>query len=192
MANVLNRTTLQYLRSVHTPNYPALDWVINPDLTPVVGVPQKYWKLTGDILSEMTQPEKDAVDAAEAAAVLLTSADAQQAEELKTTSAEYVTVLDLAPTNSFESGTYRVDWSLAVKRQSNRGLIRFRLQVDAVTVFELGELDPRNWLHQTGSVLNVWTEDQHVVELQIASTKAGRSVYAKGAALSVTKEPNNG
>jgi len=192
MADVLNRTTLQYLRSVNTPDYPTVDWVINPDLTPVVGVPQKYWKLTGDILSEMTQPEKDAVDAAEAAAVLLTKADAQQTEELSTTSAEYVTVLDLAPTNSFEAGAYRVDWSSAVKRQSNRGLINLRVQVDAATVFELSELDPRNWLHQTGYAAVTWTEDTHAVELQIASTQAGRSVFVKDAKVSVIKEVSGG
>ena len=64
MADVLNRTTLQYLQSVNTPDYPVVDWVINPDLSGVAGVPQKYWKLTGDVVSEMSQAEKDAVDAA--------------------------------------------------------------------------------------------------------------------------------
>lgn len=45
-------------------------WLHNPDLTPVTGVPNKYWVLTGDILSEMDQAAKDAVDAAEAAALV--------------------------------------------------------------------------------------------------------------------------
>ncbi len=64
MANVLNRTTLQCLKSVNTPDYPTEDWVINPDMSPVDGVDQMYWKLTGDVLSEMIQGEKDTVDAA--------------------------------------------------------------------------------------------------------------------------------
>lgn len=63
MAAVLNRTTLQYLPSVNTPDYPVLQWVIEPDLSAVVGVPHRYWKLTGDVVSEMTAPEKAAVDA---------------------------------------------------------------------------------------------------------------------------------
>jgi len=66
MASVVNRTTKQYLGSVHTPDYSPVDWIIDPDLSSVIGVPSKYWNISGDIITEMTQPEKDAVDAAEA------------------------------------------------------------------------------------------------------------------------------
>lgn len=65
MSNVLNRTTLQLKRSVNTPDYPIKDWVINPDISTVAGVLNKYWVLTGDVVSEMTQPEKDVIDLAE-------------------------------------------------------------------------------------------------------------------------------
>lgn len=64
MANVLNRTTKQYITSANTPDYPTADWIINPDLSGVSGVPSKYWKITGDVVTEMNQTEKDAVDAA--------------------------------------------------------------------------------------------------------------------------------
>lgn len=64
MSNVLHRTTLQYLKSVNTPDYDSGTWVINPDMTPVDGVLTMYWVLTGDVLSEMSQGEKDTVDAA--------------------------------------------------------------------------------------------------------------------------------
>lgn len=70
MADVLNRTTLEFRRSVNTPDFPVESWVIDPDISPVVGVASKHWKLTGDMVSEMTQGEKDAVDATEAAAIL--------------------------------------------------------------------------------------------------------------------------
>ena len=30
MADVINKTTHQYLRSVNTPEYPAIAWIINP------------------------------------------------------------------------------------------------------------------------------------------------------------------
>lgn len=65
MANVLNRTTKQYISSVHTPNYDPADWIINPDISAVIGIDSRYWKITDDVVSEMTQVEKDAVDAAE-------------------------------------------------------------------------------------------------------------------------------
>ena len=69
MASVLNRTTKEYLPSVNTPEYAPATWLINPDLSAVAGVPSKYWKLTGDAVSEMSVGEKAAVDAAEAAAI---------------------------------------------------------------------------------------------------------------------------
>ena len=65
MANVLHKTTLQYLESVNTPDYPSVDWVINPDISAVLNVPHKYWKLSGTNVVEMTLAEKSAVDAAE-------------------------------------------------------------------------------------------------------------------------------
>jgi len=63
MADVLQRTTKEQRFSVHTPDYDPAIWIINPDLSGVVGVPKKYWKIEGDTVSEMNQSEKDAVDA---------------------------------------------------------------------------------------------------------------------------------
>lgn len=65
MSSALHRTTLKLVTSVNTPDYPTGTWVINPDMSPVAAVPTKYWKLTGDALSEMSQAEKDVVDAAD-------------------------------------------------------------------------------------------------------------------------------
>jgi len=62
MANVLNRTTKQYLKSVNTPDFPTASWIINPDLTAVAGVPSKFWKIIGDVVSEMSSAEKDTAD----------------------------------------------------------------------------------------------------------------------------------
>lgn len=62
MANVLNRTTLQYLKSVNTPDYDPADWIINPDLSAVNGVPKKYWKISGNSVLEMTPQEKSDKD----------------------------------------------------------------------------------------------------------------------------------
>jgi len=72
--NCLERTTLQYLRSVNDPDYPLVDYLPiapgSPEQTLIDTVPRQYLKLTGDVLSEMTQGEKDAVDAAQAAALV--------------------------------------------------------------------------------------------------------------------------
>lgn len=68
MADVLNRTTKQYLRSVNEPDYPQVDWIWSPDVSALAGVPTKYWNISGDLVTEMTQAEKDAVDAAEQSA----------------------------------------------------------------------------------------------------------------------------
>lgn len=64
MADVLHRQTLELRRSVNTPDFPSEDWAINPDLSAVANVAQRYWKLTGDVVSEMSTEEKAAVDAA--------------------------------------------------------------------------------------------------------------------------------
>jgi hypothetical protein len=59
MANVLNRVTMQYLDSVHTPNYPVKDWIKNPVLP---ACDKKYWKISGDLVQEMSAAEKKIVD----------------------------------------------------------------------------------------------------------------------------------
>jgi hypothetical protein len=71
MGIVINRTTNELLRSVNTPDYPSTDWIQNPDLSSVLNVPKHYWKLVGDSVIEMTQVEKDTVDAAIAAQALV-------------------------------------------------------------------------------------------------------------------------
>ena len=38
------------------------NYISMPDLSAVEGVPNKYWVITGDIVSEMSQAEKDTVD----------------------------------------------------------------------------------------------------------------------------------
>lgn len=65
MTSVINPTTLQFLRSVNTPEYPA-PWVVNPDMSQVVGVDRKYWKwdAVGGRPIPMTGAEQTAFDLA--------------------------------------------------------------------------------------------------------------------------------
>ena len=64
MATVLNRTTKRLIESANTPDYPPADWIHNPDLSAVTGFSSIYWIITGDVVSLMSQAERDAVDAA--------------------------------------------------------------------------------------------------------------------------------
>ena len=68
MSDVLNRDTLQYRRSVNTPDFPDPPWLEVPrgsaNETLLRTVPTRYLVLTGDTLSEMDAQAKAAVDAA--------------------------------------------------------------------------------------------------------------------------------
>jgi len=66
---VTNRV-LQYLKSVNTPDYDSRpDVVVNPDLSALEVIPRKYWKHDAGLIVEMTQTEKDDLDAELAAAL---------------------------------------------------------------------------------------------------------------------------
>ena len=65
MGDYLHRITKVYRQSI-SPNdlpEPLANYIEDPDLSAVVGVPSMYWIVTGDVISEMSQVEKDAVDA---------------------------------------------------------------------------------------------------------------------------------
>ncbi len=66
MASVFHRTDGIYLPSVNTPDYDPVDWIINPDLTAVVGQPIKYWIIDppgSDTIRLATAAEQAAIDA---------------------------------------------------------------------------------------------------------------------------------
>lgn len=59
MANVIRKSDLEYLTSVHTPDFSATEFIINPVLP---ASDKKYWKIVGEEVKEMTATEKKAVD----------------------------------------------------------------------------------------------------------------------------------
>ena len=81
MATVLNRTTKQLILSANTPEYPVIDWIVNPDLSAVTGQPTKYWSISGDTVSLLNQAGRDAVDAALLAAARDATSTAMNAVE---------------------------------------------------------------------------------------------------------------
>jgi len=63
--DLVTKRVLEYLKSAHTPDYTGRDDVlINPGLP---ACEMKYWKVESNIILEMTQAEKDAVDTEEQA-----------------------------------------------------------------------------------------------------------------------------
>lgn len=94
MSNVLHRISKQYRPSVNTPDFPEEDWIINPDLSSVENVLVKYWKITSDVVSEMSQAEKDLVDAS-----LLPNAKTRKHQQIKGRSIQLVieALADLGP-----------------------------------------------------------------------------------------------
>ena len=64
MANVLNRTTKQFLPSANTPDYPVADWIHNPDMSAVTGFDSRYWIITGDTVTLMDAASRAALDTA--------------------------------------------------------------------------------------------------------------------------------
>ncbi len=63
MSNVISRTTGDIRYSVHTPDYPKADWLINPrSIGAVVDVPAHYRIVEADVVREATASEKDVID----------------------------------------------------------------------------------------------------------------------------------
>lgn len=60
MANVINRQTKQYLQSVNTPDYPTSEWIINPDMSSVVGLENRDIVIDGDTVRALNATEKAA------------------------------------------------------------------------------------------------------------------------------------
>lgn len=63
MATVFNRATLERREGVPVSGYDPAEWLLDPDLAPVAGVSDDYWKIVGDSVVEMTAAEKTAKDA---------------------------------------------------------------------------------------------------------------------------------
>ena len=63
MASGLQKSTMIYRTSINTPDFEDNDdWIINPDLSNVQGVPRRYWKIVNSDVIEMSTEEKAEVD----------------------------------------------------------------------------------------------------------------------------------
>lgn len=76
--NVIHRTTLQFVASANTPDFPEPTWKHNPDMSAVVGVPVHFQKW--DAVAERPIPQTAGEQAATAAARLTASRNATAAQ----------------------------------------------------------------------------------------------------------------
>jgi len=133
MSEVVHRVSKQRRRSVHTPNFPSSDWIINPDLSAVENVPQQYWKIEGDTVSEMSQAEKDAVDAS-----LLPAAKDRKHQQIKGRSVQLMAeaLADLDPGDNV--GQFQSSLNSALRGKSQAAKV-LKDQIDSAST--LSELD---------------------------------------------------
>lgn len=59
---IVNDRVVNIFESANTPDYESGNYLINPDLSGVSGVDQKYWKESAGSVVEMTTPEKEDID----------------------------------------------------------------------------------------------------------------------------------
>jgi hypothetical protein len=63
MNYAINRTTKVYVVGADPADYDPVVWLVTTNVSAIQNISQEYWKITGDVLGEMTQAEKDVVDA---------------------------------------------------------------------------------------------------------------------------------
>lgn len=63
MYYAINKATKEYFVAVNPDDYDLSDWVVVDDVSTIQTIPIEYWKVSGNNIVEMTQSEKDAVDA---------------------------------------------------------------------------------------------------------------------------------
>jgi len=88
----LHRTSKQVLLSIASADLPEAiaNYIEDPDMSGVFGIPPKYWIITGDFVSEMSLAQKAVVDAALDAALVtdnreinLAEPDSEQSEGMR-------------------------------------------------------------------------------------------------------------
>lgn len=80
MCCYVHKTEFHVYQSMDPSEVPGelIDFLENPDMTLLVDVPRRYWKLNVDTIEEMNQTEKDAADAAIEQDILSMQGDAAE------------------------------------------------------------------------------------------------------------------
>jgi len=121
MPNYLHRTTKEYQRSLSTIDLqePVVNYIEQPDLSAVTGFNSKYWTITGDVVSLMSQAERDVVDTVE----LIANRDsiANEIDQVES----YTKAFALAVLDEFNSLSLKINEILdAIDAGANAGQIK--------------------------------------------------------------------
>lgn len=131
MPKWLHRTDIKILNSVPSADLPepVANYIEEPDLSAVTGQPNKYWIITGDIVTLMDQAAMDVVDAAiEAAALQALRDEAISRIDLDITTRETVEAL-LFEINKLNTRMQEVQDSFTAMKLSTGGTANLRLTI---------------------------------------------------------------
>lgn len=137
MADVIKRTTNsknrhEFKKSVNSPDYPSGDWLHNPDLSSVSGVPTRHWKVVGETVVEMNQSEKDAADDT----VFEHGKFAEADGESQTTADTYQLKVQLTTDELDGAADYRVDWYAELSGSHTGMQTQVKVDVDGSIIAE--------------------------------------------------------
>ena len=192
MATVINRSTKSLFYSVNTPDYSDIDWIINPDLSQLTSVPQKYWKIYGDLVLEMTTPEKAVVDAGIASNTFPPSMDVATSVSSSTTNTAYTTKLsfdiNLEAIKEYEI-SYNFVWSYSATTSS----FKYRLTHFKDELISLAQVSVTPTL--ATDILNVYnaknfsvlTSGVYTIKLEFAAGASTKTATITEASLNIRR-----
>lgn len=193
---VAGRVTM-YIPSGNTPTYDGnANTLINPNLTAVSGISQNYWKEDSGGIVEMSQGEKDSIDAA-----LATGRQYQTDNTNRQTSGTaWVTVHSLTTAYLSASSTVRVEWKVNHRTSLWYGYAVVRLRLDGTTTLtqetpsafmiylanQTLDGEPKDGIpHYGWHIEEGLAAGQHTFDLQIASTYGNNPVTLYHTALTL-------
>lgn len=160
MATVVNKNTtgtppvgngtVQVINSGNTPDFNPANWLINPDLSALSGVPRVYWKITGGTtVEEMTSGEKTQVDAELAPSVKRLFANVSAPST--TTSVAPQTKLEILDQKAEGDYVIIVSYGWNSDTTSSSFEARFQEDVDGGGYVDLGEIHQAEPTDSAGS-----------------------------------------
>lgn len=158
MANAIHRTQRDYrgyllrVSSINTPDYSTDDWLVNPDLSSVSGIPEYYWKVTGTppggSVEEMNPSEKSAVDSTR-----LSDAKVLRKTQLESIKERYLNSKYREEDRRVFNSMYAKGFKNKPKRREYlESYISWLEQVEQELITRKGQVDSANTLSEINSV----------------------------------------
>lgn len=144
IGNVLHKASKLYLTDVELTSYEGEDWIHNPDMSAVEGVPVRYWKIVLEDVYAMSQAERVALDAPELPTFKAQRKDVIRRDMLSYVNGKYdpttFAILNSLDADALDSGlTNRAayiddmrDWIISLIQQQDT----YGAAIDACTTWE--------------------------------------------------------